>query len=1462
MAATPQKVTVYRGKRPKIVWGAYTLLFRYALDNAVAYPEEGAGGQKRRTRSGEEDSWSGVTRWLLAGDVAFIPSTDDAAATGWDGAAGWRAFLEYAWAGGTFDFYPDADDAASGWPALLVEPSADDAEPEVEEDYTRRLRLVVERADGVQVFGYRPHYRMRVYAPKSQQSVAGTEADLLSPAAGAPHSDAFAVSTLPEFTDVIDETHSITYKPYLDTISGRKGELDLLEKSTDKGSMTVTLLDKRLAVTSNRERWWTAFTGDAGGRNQLAACRVEIDRSLNGGTSWSRYFTGRVTSDALDGPVIGKVVVRDMMEEQENDVFVGTPHSSITYATVSQLSPIGITGDYGTYDLPDGTTAQAFAQVDPLIGTVRLGVDGHAKVLEMDGRRRRVNAITMALANMAIGGAFRNWSDNFAIRFDFPSGAADVVIDALGTFPLKSIYAHLPGTQEEKQWRVTGIWAEGFDDVAAWGSGDRVPSVRIVKVGPPTEATPLLVGPVHPVQLWQDMLDGKFGYLDDVTGDPLQTVAYDAAAFAALIADASIPEGTWLIDDIDNLADWVEDNICKAYGLGQRLSTEGKVVPLDLRISKAFDATILVTDDDVIAEDENAGDSRDAEDAITRVKATYAIDHQVGDDEIEGHNPDIPPCSIESQEQPLIVVDNSGRSRDLGDHPYEIKATGYRAFVRQDGTLVGRDVVEAKLLDLIDEIRPPFATGSHSVPLFCMPTAVVQSIEIGTFCRIDVTKLRNPATNGRGGEQLACCVGRSEDDDGLGVHLDFAMLGLTGDRAEAPTLGVPALGTDTFHSGSVPVTLNAALMRAAVRWIATPKTTAVRPADSDPGWRHAGYAYATGDFAVTNLPSGSRIWWEARSVPTSADQGVLPSAWAYAAAPGYFDTDTLTAPGAITAAAAWDRVAITWPNTETDYPIDVLVNGAVRTTLAPGTTRYTFLNVSGGFTAGLRYRDQYGGVSSTTTAAVAPSGAVTVAPRPAGIDVRGEEGGDTGTVPLSTGSGLVGSESGIIVTAFPSDPAFLLEIERAPDVAGAADEANAVSLGSDIEPSSPVLVDFLPLDGATRWYRARAGYPGASSSDWTCWKPGVPMVLPFSITAAAPVLPVVQAQSSRTATVGTLDLTVADDQCRLTKVEMKSRSGDGGETAYAEVALAGGVYSGTVNLVEGQTSTISYRWSGYNADGVLGVLGEQTVIFAAAGAPSPPQLTARFTSSGTLIVDVNGGPLQASVKVYAANTGEPTDATVRAQTAVDGRTVTISTGLTFSDGDVVTVKAFAYSGAGGTGEESAKAVITATYHAGAGVATPITIDDETATIPGSRQLVAGTGTTIDTSTAGQVKINASGTATPSAIGFEFGDGVTAPSANAIAGGRIPFACTITEADIWADTSGSAVVDIQTSADGVTYTSIAASAKPTLSSAQSVQDTTLTGWTTAIAAGTWVRGVLQSVDAVLKQVAVQLKLVKS
>lgn len=91
---------------------------------------------------------------------------------------------------------------------------------------------------------------------------------------------------------------------------------------------------------------------------------------------------------------------------------------------------------------------------------------------------------------------------------------------------------------------------------------------------------------------------------------------------------------------------------------------------------------------------------------------------------------------------------------------------------------------------------------------------------------------------------------------------------------------------------------------------------------------------------------------------------------------------------------------------------------------------------------------------------------------------------------------------------------------------------------------------------------------------------------------------------------------------------------------------------------------------------------------------------------------------------------------------------------------------------------------------------------------------------------------------------------------------VPFDCTITGVTLLADTSGSIVVDIwkdtyanfpPTDADSIT-----ASAVPTISSATKSQDTTLTGWTTAVSAGDILRFNVDSVTDVT-QVTIALSI---
>jgi len=103
------------------------------------------------------------------------------------------------------------------------------------------------------------------------------------------------------------------------------------------------------------------------------------------------------------------------------------------------------------------------------------------------------------------------------------------------------------------------------------------------------------------------------------------------------------------------------------------------------------------------------------------------------------------------------------------------------------------------------------------------------------------------------------------------------------------------------------------------------------------------------------------------------------------------------------------------------------------------------------------------------------------------------------------------------------------------------------------------------------------------------------------------------------------------------------------------------------------------------------------------------------------------------------------------------------------------------------------------------------------------------------------------------LGIIMGDGSNVISTGFSGAGVVPFTGTITEAVLIAKESGNIVVDIKKSTYSgfPTTSSITASAKPTLSSAQKYSDSTLTGWTTSVSAGDILEFYVDSVATITK-----------
>jgi hypothetical protein len=148
------------------------------------------------------------------------------------------------------------------------------------------------------------------------------------------------------------------------------------------------------------------------------------------------------------------------------------------------------------------------------------------------------------------------------------------------------------------------------------------------------------------------------------------------------------------------------------------------------------------------------------------------------------------------------------------------------------------------------------------------------------------------------------------------------------------------------------------------------------------------------------------------------------------------------------------------------------------------------------------------------------------------------------------------------------------------------------------------------------------------------------------------------------------------------------------------------------------------------------------------------------------------------------------------------------------------------------------------------------------TIPA--QVYPGAGVPVSTGSAWTTSLTTSSVTAGTAGATADGGAATPTTGTVVWQGVIPYSGIITGWFIMATTSGSAQWDVKTasSISGIGSTSsIVASAPPVMSSAQQASSTTLTGWTTAVTAGTLIQFILTSVVTCTK-VTVELQIQKT
>jgi hypothetical protein len=780
------------------------------------------------------------------------------------------------------------------------------------------------------------------------------------------------------------------WQPYLLKVpQGRRGRLDVRERKTDTGGMLIRLIDKRTGAT-NLSRWMTGFIGDALGNYNLMGLKIFIEESLDGGLSWRAFYTGRITDVSLDSKAGMQIQVRDMGEDLNQDIFVGTPHASVrNYAVRAPLLPRNVVQAYGIVPIVPLINAhiRAVADGNPSVRDVVFDNDDHyLNRLITENYPRRPDAIIAVIFD----GGVEKW-------YNVPGGASHIAWHATEANRTTAVgRASVTGMFIDLKLAGTGpLFAATFPTTGSAVTLYAAPRDDAVKI---SKDLPLLINDIHGVQLWKDILDGKFSRLDS-TGAPKRPVAYDATAFATLIADTSFPPLRFEIEELDKMNTFIEDQICTAYNLTYYLDSLGRVVPVDLRRVTGLAVTSTITDADrVEKEPVNWAQARD--DAITRVDVTFYREVQDDPDTSEAVNQ----VRISVHDELFIKLNLGQRTLNLAEQTvtFDLKGLRYQPNERMADGTYRPEYIKRYLDGLIDDYWGPFTNGAQYLTLGFRRTTNTNVARPGTFHLVDVDPIPDPTTNRRGGARLALCIERTEA--GPNVTLGFLDLGFNA-TAIVPVVGVLVKNaTDGKHGVDIPITLNASGEAVQVMVALTATSVGARPAANSQLWQPVGPSYTTsGTKTVLGLAAGSRVWVRARSLPngyTATGAGLQqPSDWVFPTI-GSVDLDPLAAPGALTVANISQSTAdVSWSLTDTASDIEVLLTVGTITTWTddlivarlPANTRSFVLRGLEGptvqHTVGVRHRSSIQGYGPPSNAVFTTTSTPPAAPRPAGLAV-------------------------------------------------------------------------------------------------------------------------------------------------------------------------------------------------------------------------------------------------------------------------------------------------------------------------------------------------------------------------------------------------------------------------------------------------------------------------------------------
>jgi len=1049
-------------------------------------------------------------------------------------------------------------------------------------------------------------------------------------------------------------------------------EVDPIRGSVRTGAYTLTVTDPLLSGTSRLVTSVLSETTSGAPRMQLLSRTARVSQSTDGGVTWTPLIVGFVLGVRLVDAITYEFSIGDTRRIEQTRIVFDTDDPAYFPIRGTRFGGPIVGGNIGVVPSRQGglfVVREVAGQRVGLDFLTGVGPDGRGTNLwrQFLGTKPGPTYEVNALDEWAE--PYFSIVENNPNRYLFPRLRYRVASLLSGAEIGRFVPIAPPNTLLSGPVKLTGrggvanerhIYADWTATAPAVGTAVWV-SLLTFEV---SEECPLYVSD-HPVNIVRKLYkqagiainENSFDVLEDLSGYDLRV--------------------TLRITEATSMLRFIESALAGPFGIGLRVNNAGEIEAFSTRIKTTTLPTVTVdttdlTDDvlPVFELDESTVVNTVTLESLELVPVVNGPRNLTGLELSE-----LPPSGFWISKNVVESVNVDASVFGTREIRYTVPGMIHTANTFQPNTEAFADA-------LAREIWDRYGRGVQAGELRVRRGASANSVQVGDEIYVQPAHL--PNANKRLGDdpsvgaRIMQVVRRTESPD----HIDLYVLdsGTAAQPSIAPTISIAASGSFPATVAAFTITnaatLSAAGLSVAVEWTVSTTTPTVD------GSMFARYDAGNIPTGAVNLPSvvpGSTVWVRARSEVFGQRPSAF-TAWQNVALSALATPSTLAA-GDITENGA----RLTWINTNSDLRLRVWAAPSASTNVAAaqwivadllaGSTTATLTTLQGpgvSYTARVAYLTPEGTEGPAATVTFTTGTNALTAPRPAGLQV------------LSTTEASESTQfrTGVPIAVWAADPAFQLVLERAPDVAGVPGTFAEIAV---VPGATTMYVDTLPVTGDVYWYRwiHRAG--GYLDSAATCAQDGVASGVPDNFARPDLIVPDVLVSIEETATTGTVRFDITDPQCRVVRVRARTRT-DG--VTWGPFVTLTPPYVVTDTIPATGFLEVQYEVSGYDGAGALVTFASGIEYFDRGTSPDITLISGSFSITGQFFLNINADSDSASIKYATSTTGFPTLATVQAETAVAGRVINATLGGPFTSGAVVYVSALAYSGAGGTGEES------------------------------------------------------------------------------------------------------------------------------------------------------------------------------